>query len=175
MSYRTPCGPPPRTPSYPGLSVLRDLARHRGTPVLAPVVFTSALGLGELFGSDVTEAFGTPSWIISQGPQVSLDAQVTEFDGGVMVNWDVRDDVFPAGVIDAMFAHHVDELRRLASDERRVDAAGPSGATGAAACGARRGQQPTCRAQRRSAARRLLSVVPPAGLTRLPSCRVPVT
>ena len=63
----------------------------------------------------MTEAFGTPSWIISQGPQVSLDAQVTEFDGGVMVNWDVRDDVFPAGVIDAMFAHHVDELRRLAS------------------------------------------------------------
>src|ERR1700722_1971648 len=33
--------------SYPGLSVLRDLARYRGTPVLAPVVFTSALGLGE--------------------------------------------------------------------------------------------------------------------------------
>jgi mycobactin phenyloxazoline synthetase len=101
--------------SYPGLSVLRDLARQRSTPVLAPVVFTSALGLGELFGGDVTEAFGMPSWIISQGPQVSLDAQVTEFDGGVMVNWDVREDVFPAGVIDAMFAHHVEELRRLAS------------------------------------------------------------
>jgi mycobactin phenyloxazoline synthetase len=103
--------------AYPGLSVLRDLGRHRGTPVLAPVVFTSALGLGELFSRDVTEAFGTPGWIISQGPQVSLDAQVTEFDGGVMVNWDVREDVFPAGVIDAMFAHHIQELRRLASDE----------------------------------------------------------
>ena len=101
--------------SYPGLSVLRDLGRYRGAPVLAPVVFTSALGLGELFCRDVTEAFGTPSWIISQGPQVSLDAQVTEFDGGVLVNWDVREDVFPAGVIDAMFAHHIDELRRLAS------------------------------------------------------------
>ena len=95
--------------------MLRDLSRHRGTPVLAPVVFTSALGLGELFCGDVTHAFGAPSWIISQGPQVSLDAQVTEFDGGVMVNWDVREDVFPAGVIDAMFAHHIDELRRLAS------------------------------------------------------------
>ena len=99
--------------SYPGLSVLRDLGRYRGAPVLAPVVFTSALGLGELFCRDVTEAFGTPSWIISQGPQVSLDAQVTEFDSGVMVNWDIREDVFPAGVIDAMFAHHIDELRRL--------------------------------------------------------------
>ena len=101
--------------SYPGLSVLRDLGRYRGTPVLAPVVFTSALGLGELFSADVTGAFGTPNWIISQGPQVSLDAQVTEFDGGVLVNWDVREDVFPAGVIDAMFAHHIDELRRLGS------------------------------------------------------------
>jgi mycobactin phenyloxazoline synthetase len=111
--------------SYPGLSVLRDLGRHRGAQVLAPVVFTSALGLGELFAADVLEAFGTPGWIISQGPQVALDAQVTEFDGGVLVNWDVREDLFPAGVIDAMFAHHVDELRRLACADDAWDAAGP--------------------------------------------------
>jgi mycobactin phenyloxazoline synthetase len=103
--------------NYSGLEVLRDLGRYRGTPVLAPVVFTSALGLGELFCDDVTEVFGTPSWIISQGPQVALDAQVTEFDGGILVNWDVREDVFPAIVIDAMFAHHVDELHRLATAE----------------------------------------------------------
>jgi len=111
--------------SYPGLSVLRDLARYRGAQVLAPVVFTSALGLGDLFRPDVTEAFGTPDWIISQGPQVSLDAQVTEFDGGVLVNWDVREDVFPPGVIDAMFAHHIDELRRLASADDTWDAPDP--------------------------------------------------
>jgi mycobactin phenyloxazoline synthetase len=109
---------------YSGLSVLRDLARHRCAQVLAPVVFTSALGLGELFRSDVIKAFGTPGWIISQGPQVSLDAQVTEFDGGVLLNWDVREDVFPVGVIDAMFAHHIDELRRLASADE-WDAPGP--------------------------------------------------
>jgi mycobactin phenyloxazoline synthetase len=111
--------------SYPGLSVLRDLGRYRGAPVLAPVVFTSALGLGELFCADVLKAFGTPRWIISQGPQVSLDAQVTEFDGGVLVNWDGREDVFPAGVIDAMFAHHVDELRRLAAADGTWDAPDP--------------------------------------------------
>lgn len=99
--------------AYPGLSVLRDLGRHRGTQVLAPVVFTSALGLGELFAADVTDTFGTPGWIISQGPQVLLDAQVTEYDGGVLVNWDVRDGAFAPGVIDAMFAHHIDELTRL--------------------------------------------------------------
>ncbi len=102
---------------YPGLAVLRDLSRHRGTQVLAPVVFTSALGLGELFAEDVTTAFGTPVWIISQGPQVLLDAQVTEFDGGVLVNWDVREEMFAPGVIDAMFAHHIADLTRLAGGD----------------------------------------------------------
>lgn len=102
---------------YPGLAVLRDLSRHRGTQVLAPVVFTSALGLGELFADEVTGAFGTPVWIISQGPQVLLDAQVTEFDGGILVNWDVREDMFARGVIDAMFAHHIADLTRLAGGE----------------------------------------------------------
>src|SRR5690625_1887983 len=99
---------------YPGLAVLRDLSRHRGTQVLAPVVFTSALGLGELFAAEVTRTFGAPVWIISQGPQVLLDAQVTEFDGGVLVNWDVREEMFAPGVIDAMFAHHIADLNRLA-------------------------------------------------------------
>lgn len=112
--------------AYSGLSVLRDLSRHRGTQVLAPVVFTSALGLGELFSSDVTEQFGKPGWIISQGPQVLLDAQVTEFDGGVLVNWDVRDGVFAPGVIDAMFAYQIDELLRLASGDEPWELAGPS-------------------------------------------------
>lgn len=108
--------------NYPGLSVLRDLGRHRGTQVLAPVVYTSALGLGELFAAEVTETFGKPVWINSQGPQVLLDAQVTEFDGGVLVNWDVREDAFRPGVIDAMFARHIAELRRLATDDTSWEA-----------------------------------------------------
>ncbi|MGB0971373.1 MAG: condensation domain-containing protein, partial [Mycobacterium sp.] len=103
--------------AYPGLSVLRDLSRRRGAQVLAPVVFTSALGLGELFSTDVTSQFGRPVWMISQGPQVLLDAQVTEFDGGVLINWDVREHMFAPGVIDAMFTHHIDEVKRLAAGD----------------------------------------------------------
>ncbi|MGD1170898.1 amino acid adenylation domain-containing protein [Mycobacterium seoulense] len=112
--------------AYPGLSVLRDLSRHRGTQVLAPVVFTSALGLGALFSREVTAQFGTPAWLISQGPQVLLDAQVTEFDGGVLVNWDVREGIFAPGVVEAMFDYHIDELLRLASVDDSWDAAGPA-------------------------------------------------
>lgn len=110
---------------YSGLSVLRDLSRHRGTQTLAPFVFTSALGLGDLFAGDVTEQFGTPVWHISQGPQVLLDAQVTPFDGGLLMNWDVREDAFRPGVIDAMFAYHLAELNRLAADDGAWDELDP--------------------------------------------------
>ena len=115
--------------SYSGLSVLRDLSRHRGTQTLAPFVFTSALGLGDLFAGEVTNQFGRPVWHISQGPQVLLDAQVTPFDGGLLMNWDVREEAFRPGVIDAMFAYHLDELRRLAADETAWDATDPPAVT----------------------------------------------
>ncbi len=99
---------------YSGLEVLRDLGRYRGEPVLAPVVFTSALDLGELFADNVVETFGEPVWIISQGPQVLLDAQVTELRGGLLLNWDVRESAFGSGVIDAMFAWFTEAVERLA-------------------------------------------------------------
>ncbi|MET9441837.1 amino acid adenylation domain-containing protein [Streptomyces sp. NPDC006610] len=102
---------------HSGVEVLRDLSRHRGEQVLAPVVFTSALNLGELFDAAVRRSFGEPVWIISQGPQVLLDAQVTEVDGGMLVNWDVREDAFPAGLVDAMFAAFHGLVTRLAADD----------------------------------------------------------
>ncbi|MFR9752288.1 amino acid adenylation domain-containing protein [Nocardia sp. 004] len=100
--------------SYAGLEVLRDLGRYRGEPILAPVVYTSALNLGELFADTVTETFGEPVWIISQGPQVLLDAQVTEVRGGLLLNWDVRESAFPDGMVDAMFAQYTAAIGRLA-------------------------------------------------------------
>ncbi|TXS46427.1 amino acid adenylation domain-containing protein [Streptomyces sp. uw30] len=101
---------------YSGVEVLRDLSRYNGEQVLAPVVFTSALNLGELFDAGVRQSFGKPVWIISQGPQVLLDAQVTEVDGGLLVNWDVREDAFPAGMVDAMFAAFHGLVTRLGTD-----------------------------------------------------------
>ena len=99
---------------YPGVAVLRDLARERpGDWMMAPVVFTSAIGLGELFGPDVRRCLGEPVWTTSETPQVWIDQQVTEQDGGLLLNWDVIEELFPPGVIDAMFTAYVDLLTWL--------------------------------------------------------------
>ena len=110
--------------SYSGLEVLRDLGRYRGEPVLAPVVFTSALDLGELFADNVIETFGEPVWIISQGPQVLLDVQVTQLRDGLLLNWDVRESAFPRGLIAAMFARFTEAVERIAAGDAGWDAEG---------------------------------------------------
>lgn len=89
--------------AYSGLDVLRDLSRDRGRSVLAPVVFTSAFTLGELFDDRVREHLGVPGWTMSQNPQVWLDFQVTRRDGGLFLNWDTVDELFEPGVLDGMF------------------------------------------------------------------------
>jgi mycobactin phenyloxazoline synthetase len=102
---------------YSGVEVLRDLSRSRGEQALAPIVYTSALNLGELFDTGVRDCFGEPVWIISQGPQVLLDAQVTEVNGGLLLNWDIREAGFPDGVADAMFSAYRDMIARLADPD----------------------------------------------------------
>ncbi|ROO59760.1 amino acid adenylation domain-containing protein [Micromonospora sp. Llam0] len=99
--------------AYAGVEVLRDLSRQAGQPMLAPVVYTSALGLGEIYDTALQDTFGTPSWIISQGPQVWLDAQVTELDGGLLLNWDVRHDVLADGVAGAAFTAYRELVEAL--------------------------------------------------------------
>ncbi|WP_444543636.1 amino acid adenylation domain-containing protein [Nocardia otitidiscaviarum] len=119
--------------AYSGLEVLRDLGRLRGEPVLAPIVYTSAINLGELFAEHVTDTFGDPAWIISQGPQVLLDAQVTEVRGGLLLNWDVRASAFPAGMVEAMFARYIDAILRLAGITDSSEASETIGGTGISA------------------------------------------
>jgi len=106
--------------AYSGVDVLRDLARLQGRPVLAPIVYTSAIGLGEIFEPEVRRVFGEPAHIISQGPQVALDAQVTELDGGLLLNWDVREGLFEPGVAQAAFAAYRDLVDRLAAGDDGV-------------------------------------------------------
>ncbi len=107
---------------YSGVEVLRDLTRRSGEQVLAPVVFTSALNLGELFDAAIRRRFGDPVWIISQNPQVLLDAQITETSEGLLVNWDIREQDFAEGVVDAMFAAFEQLVHRLAVHDNAWEA-----------------------------------------------------
>ncbi|MEU6217659.1 amino acid adenylation domain-containing protein [Streptomyces sp. NPDC047022] len=88
--------------AYPGTDVLRDLARTRPGAALAPVVFTSALSMGELFEPEVRRALGRPVWLSSQTPQVWMDLQVVEQDGGIRIIWEAVEEIFPTGLLDDM-------------------------------------------------------------------------
>src|SRR5690606_33403760 len=84
--------------SYSGVEVLRDLARARPVAgTAAPVVFTTAINLGELFGEKFRDNFGDPGWTMSTTPQVWLDCQVTQRGSGLFLNWDAVEELFLPG------------------------------------------------------------------------------
>jgi pyochelin synthetase len=98
---------------FSGVEVLREITRRRGGEgTLMPVVFTSAIGLG-----DGDAGFADLGYGISQTPQVWVDCQNIERQGGLATNWDVREGVFPDGLIDDAFAAYVELLRRLAAGD----------------------------------------------------------
>ncbi|WP_223166220.1 condensation domain-containing protein, partial [Nonomuraea sp. SYSU D8015] len=87
--------------------VLRELARRSGGASTGmPVVFTSALGLDDDLFNRAFQAPWRESWSVSQTPQVWLDHQVMELGGELVLCWDAVEELFPAGVLDAMFAAH---------------------------------------------------------------------
>ncbi|WP_341720837.1 amino acid adenylation domain-containing protein [Micromonospora sp. FIMYZ51] len=99
--------------TFSGIEVIRELGRRRGAAgALMPIVFTSAIGLG-----DQADALGGELRAgVSQTPQVWIDCQNIERDGCLATNWDVREGVFPEGLVDDMFAAYVALLRALAAD-----------------------------------------------------------
>ncbi len=111
-----------------GVEVLRRINRQRGGTRSAtmPVVFASTLNLR---AQDKAESsFALTGNLLQMGeggrelgssirtPQVWLDHQVIEENGCLVFNWDVVEDLFPAGMVDTMFARYTDLLNRLADD-----------------------------------------------------------
>ncbi|MFD8012189.1 amino acid adenylation domain-containing protein [Streptomyces sp. NPDC058955] len=110
---------------YSGVEVLRELARRRGREAaVVPVVFTGSIGVG---GGAVSPAGrkARPVHGISQTPQVWIDCQVGDQYGGLDMNWDVREGVFPDGLVDDMFAAFEGLLHRLAESDRPWSAVDP--------------------------------------------------
>jgi amino acid adenylation domain-containing protein len=99
-----------------GVRVLRELSRSHGEPrTIMPVVFTSTLN--QRAEEDESPAEGERGFAISQTPQVWLDHQVSERAGALIYNWDAVEELFPAGLLDAMFGAYGRLLEKLAADE----------------------------------------------------------
>ncbi|MEU4116052.1 amino acid adenylation domain-containing protein [Kitasatospora sp. NPDC028055] len=110
---------------FSGVRVLRERARAGGGGLGAgmPVVFTAMIaGNEDEDPSAGMEFFGRLVHQISQTPQVWLDHQVTEEHGDLVYNWDAVDELFPAGLVDEMFAAFGAVLDRLADDPAVWDA-----------------------------------------------------
>ena len=120
-----------------GIQVLREIAKQTSTAApTIPVVFTSALGFSRPGSREVPDAgsggwdrLGTTVYNVSSTPQVLIDQQVSEEDGRLFCNWDVAEDLFPAGVVDQMVAAYERLLHAVADGsgwDRTVAAALPA-------------------------------------------------
>ncbi|WP_162240361.1 non-ribosomal peptide synthetase [Nocardia arizonensis] len=98
-----------------GLLAERDDGARGGQ---SPVVFTSSVGLVRTRDDIADRPTLRPvsGRGLSQTPQVLLDCQVSEVDGGIDVNWDSRDGAVPATVLDRAFADYTAALRTLSTE-----------------------------------------------------------
>lgn len=102
--------------AYSGIQLQRDLARLRpGERDFAPVVFACNIG-APLINEECRETLGKLAYMISQTPQVWLDFQLYELDGGLLLAWDAVECLFPDGMLDQMFAAYTQLINWLAVD-----------------------------------------------------------
>lgn len=100
--------------AYSAVEVLRDISRHADLEAqTAPVVFASNANGGELLSGRFRQSFGELGYSITQTPQVWLDHQLMDMDGGLYLNWDFVEGLFPEGVVEGMFEAYCGVLEWL--------------------------------------------------------------
>ena len=105
---------------------MREIARRRGRDAaLMPVVYTSAIGVDSSSQSAASPSQPKLGWGITQTPQVWIDCQAMDWQGELLVNWDVREGVLINGVVDDMFAAFTQLLTRLEADSKVWDLHSP--------------------------------------------------
>ncbi len=104
---------------FSGIEVLRELARRDGGgDTRMPYTFNSTIGyLREDVDGSAIDLFGPEIYTSSQTPQVWLNAFAFEYHGGVVIQADAVDGLFPDGLIAAMIDGYQALLLRLASDD----------------------------------------------------------
>jgi yersiniabactin nonribosomal peptide synthetase len=105
--------------AYSGIQLQRDMAHIRqGEQNFAPVVFACNLGT-PLINAECRETLGKLFFMISQTPQVWLDFQTYEMDGGLLLAWDTVDQLFPDRLIDQMFAAYTQLINWLVDENNK--------------------------------------------------------
>ncbi|WP_294845707.1 amino acid adenylation domain-containing protein, partial [uncultured Gilliamella sp.] len=96
--------------------VQRELARNKGiNSASLPIVFTSTLGIADdlLADSEQQGFLQLAGGGLSETPQVWLDHQLYEHQGGLLISWDAVEELFPTGLLDAMFDSYMQLLNQL--------------------------------------------------------------
>ncbi|WP_379139885.1 amino acid adenylation domain-containing protein [Paenibacillus sp. sgz500992] len=110
---------------FSGVRVTRELLAKYKEPskAIVPVIFTSILNQTEQAATEgqPAQALQEDRYSVSQTPQVWLDHQVLERDGELHFNWDSVDELFPAGMLDEMFAAYCGLLDMLAKEAQVWD------------------------------------------------------
>lgn len=113
---------------FTGVEMLRAMNSQMGgyQAVVMPIVLTSALGLDQYTESRLAgmspeqlrtyDEMMNPAYAVSQTSQVWLDHVVREKDGVLLCNWDALEELYPPGVLDAMFCAYYDRLIALANE-----------------------------------------------------------
>ncbi|WP_051709847.1 hybrid non-ribosomal peptide synthetase/type I polyketide synthase [Andreprevotia chitinilytica] len=120
-----------------GVQIMRMINQVRGKIAAGayPCVYTSLpSGVDEWdssLKSMITRELGEIQYTISQTPQVWLDVHVWYESGGLEFNWDGVEELFPAGMVDSMFAAYCSMIEALAQDgatwaQQRINLLPPS-------------------------------------------------
>ncbi len=104
---------------YSGVNVMQHWSRHSGNKQIAPIVFTSALTVGDVSSKLEIDKnqLGQISYSITQTPQVLLDHQVYEENGQLIVQWDYVEEAFENSLLSTMFNTYINTLKLLAHND----------------------------------------------------------
>ena len=102
----------------------------KGGAALVPHVFTNApeqyLDGEKISFLTSLERLGDIRMALSQTPQVHIDCQYHEMNGGLYLFWDSAEEMFEPGCVAAMFDAYADLVRRLCDDPTTWRAADPT-------------------------------------------------
>lgn len=102
--------------SYSSIDFMREIRKIKKVEQVAPIVFTSGLGMGEISTSDF---LGNNSYSISQTPQVWLDHQVLEIDGNLLLVWDYVKGLFDSVQVNDCFKNYVNMIKEFSLNEAK--------------------------------------------------------